>query len=104
MQHLGWKSSGNTPVVFTNREGIDMNVFEMGPQLLKAQIQRDWHNLMAESSAAKHGLPAGERLDFEHTRKHLAATSGLTEKGASHCGKLSCRRFVGCPQTAQCRL
>ena len=56
-----------------------MNVFELGPKLLKDAIVKDWHDILAEDLAKHQGLPAGERLDLEHARRHLqGAGSSLT--------------------------
>ena len=80
MRQLGWTAKDDRPLVLMTRDGTEMNILTMGPKLVKAQIKADWHNIIAENLATKHGLPQHHRLDYEHARKHLELNDNLTDR------------------------
>ena len=79
MQMIGWTSTGTRPIVMTSREGIDINILEWGPKLVKKQMTKDWHDIIAEKLANHMNLQKKERIDFEHARKHIHLNPDLSE-------------------------
>ena len=73
LRRIGWTAVDDRPYLLQTREGINMNVFELGPKLIKQAIIKDWHDIIAEDVAKKMGMAEGERLDLEHARRHLQA-------------------------------
>ena len=104
MQHLGWTIKDERPIIFRSRDGTELNIFEMGPQLVKAQIYRDWHDMLAETLASKHGLPDGERIDFEHAKKHLSNNSHLSDREKATAANFLVWGLLGCAEANQSRL
>ena len=53
LSQVGWTAADDRPYILQTREGISMNIFEVGPKLLKQAITKDWHDIIAED-LAKH--------------------------------------------------
>ena len=81
LEPTGLDCCGRQTIPAQEQGGINLNVFELGPKLIKDAIYKDWHDNLAEDLAKQQGLPAGERLDFDHARMHLQSkSSSLSEQ------------------------